>query len=745
MIWASDMFTRHRAWIGAVAALVSLVALLGAGRTQIDDVPSSIFRSDDAEFARLESMFEHFGTDDGDCLVLLEGEDLFGVEAVALIDRLETRLAALDGIGDVWSLADVFTFEGVRPVPLLPATDASEEERAEAASRAKGHPAAEGLLLAPGGEAMILIARLAGSHLSISDMRPRVEAIREVLAEEHTDSLRLSLTGVPPLRVVIFDAITHEQQVFPPLSALTGILIGLFLFRRIAPVALTMAASMMAALWALGFMGWVNEPLNLLTAELPLLVMVIAYTDAIHLMIETLREREAGATRMEAAAGAIRLLGLPCALTSLTTAIGFGSLIISRVDVIRDYGGLFSAAVAMSFVCVLTVVPLGSSFFLRPAKRRSMAERYAGLRAPTEAIIRKVLDHATPVAWMGVAVIGTCLALALQLVPENRLTEATPPGDPATEALHRLEGHFGGVLATAVLIEWDEAEDWREHRDAIAAVEGVLEEHPFTFAPRSILSWEALIPEVLRGPNALSLLPAELRTRFLREDLGLALVTTQVPDSGSAVCDPAYAEINERLAEVREAYPGLEIHLTGTGYLARRNVNIIIVDFAIGLALAALVIFVVLGFAFRSWKLGALSLVPNAFPVVFAAAGLYVFGLELQVASVLAFTVLLGIAVDDTIHFTCRYQRERQEGRDVDTALVNAFVGVGRALIMTTIILGAGFGVTLFSILPTSRLFSLIVVTGLFAALIGDLILLPAVIKAWGSRKPQQESPTAES
>ncbi len=109
--------------------------------------------------------------------------------------------------------------------------------------------------------------------------------------------------------------------------------------------------------------------------------------------------------------------------------------------------------------------------------------------------------------------------------------------------------------------------------------------------------------------------------------------------------------------------------------------------------------------------------------------------MELQVPSVLAFTVLLGIAVDDTIHYVSRYKRELAAGRGVDDALVQAFLGVGRALLMTTLVLGVGFGVTLFSALPTSRLFALIIITGLVAALVGDLLLLPAAIKAFGGRR----------
>lgn len=730
---AAELFVRHRAWVGAAAALVSLVALFGASRTTIDDVPSSIFRSDDEHYARLEQMFEEFGTDDGDCLVVVEGEDLLGPAGVALLRTLDAQLRALEGVAEVWSVDDLMVIEGLFPRPLLPGPDAGPEEYEAAARRVQEHPLAGDLLVAANEAAAVVVVRLEGAHLPIRVLREQVTAIQGVLEGLRTPDFDVRLTGVPPMRVTIFDTITREQVLFPPISAVLGGLIGLLIFRRIGPVLITMAASGVAALWALGLMGLVGQPINLLTAQLPLLMLVIAYTDAIHLMIDTLRARRAGLSRIDAAARSIADLGLPCALTSLTTAIGFGSLIVSRVEVIQRFGAVFAAAVAMSFVVVLTVVPLASSLWLRDSQRPSMASRYARLHVPAERLIRWVLQRPRRVTAAGVVFIGVGLALALQLVPENRLTEATPAGREDVQALAALEEHFGGALAASVLVEWDPERSWEEPalRELLAGVTAALERNPLTKAPRSVLDLERLLPAGV----GLTLLPQPLVQRFLRADLGHALVHARVPDAGTAECDAGYAALEEELEALRSAHPDVSLEVTGTGYVARRNVNIIIRDFALGLGLAALVIFIVLGFAFRSLRLGALSLLPNAFPIVFAAAGLRVAGLELQVPSVLAFTVLLGIAVDDTIHFVSRYRRELRAGLGEDDALVQAFLGVGRALAMTTIVLGVGFGVTLLSALPTSRLFALIVVSGLFAALIGDLLLLPAAIKGFGRRR----------
>ena len=105
-------------------------------------------------------------------------------------------------------------------------------------------------------------------------------------------------------------------------------------------------------------------------------------------------------------------------------------------------------------------------------------------------------------------------------------------------------------------------------------------------------------------------------------------------------------------------------------------------------------------------------------------------GIELQIAAVLAFTVCLGIAVDDTIHILAQFQAERKAGHEVGEAAVRSFLHVSRALIATTAVLLCGFGVMFLSTITTSVLFALIATIGILAALVGDLLILPAVLTA---------------
>ena len=190
------------------------------------------------------------------------------------------------------------------------------------------------------------------------------------------------------------------------------------------------------------------------------------------------------------------------------------------------------------------------------------------------------------------------------------------------------------------------------------------------------------------------------------------------------------------LREVVADHPQVRLHLTGTGFVARTNVNVIIEDFALGLWVAALTIVFVLAAAFRSLRLGLLSVIPNAFPLAVAGSVLTALGLELQVSSVLAFTVCLGIAVDDTIHLVSRYREERLRGRAPEEAAVRAVTAVGRALVITTLVLVGGWAMLLLSEVPTTQLFGLIGLVGLTAALVGDLVLLPAMLVAFDRGDP---------
>ena len=741
------LFVTHRAWVGVACAVFSLLALFGASRLQIDDVPSSLFRSQDEAYALLEEVFRDFGTDDTDCLVVLEAEQMISPEGVAVMRALDRRLGEIPEV-EAFSMADVLVFDGaLLPRPLLPLADGQPEAFDRARELAQAHPLVGDQLLSKDGRMALVVARVGGADVPISVLRRRLDAVRQIVEEVTANSpVRARLTGVPAIRVVIFENLEREQRLFAVLGALVGLLVALVIFQRPGPVVITSVASMMAGFWAAGFMGLVGQPMNLLTSGLPMMVMMIAFTDAMHLMIDTLRSRQQGLTSVEAAAHSIRDLGLPCALTSLTTAVGFGSLAVSRVEIIQTFGTFFAASVIMTFFVVLTFVPLLSSIVLRKSQRASLASRFSGLQGPAERLIRWVVRRARVVAALGVLLTLALLVVGLRLRPDNRLVESTPRGSDTVAALYDLEAHFGGVLSANVLVEWPSQARFPDPEvlTVLGEVRRVLRESPFVHGTLSVLDLLEALPAGGGTPERaglLKFLPDGLLERFLCPERRRALVTARVPDANSQTAQPAYDALEAALSQVRSMHPDYGIYLTGTGVVAHRNVNLMIVDFSMGLGIAALVIFGMLSIAYRSLRIGLISLLPNAFPLVVAAATLVFLGRELQIASAIAFTICLGIAVDDTIHFLSRFRRELALDGDVEEAVVRAFLAVGRALVVTTAVLVGGFSVMFLSVIPTTQLFALIGIVGMLAALVGDLFLLPAILVIFAVRDPRALRP----
>ena len=146
------------------------------------------------------------------------------------------------------------------------------------------------------------------------------------------------------------------------------------------------------------------------------------------------------------------------------------------------------------------------------------------------------------------------------------------------------------------------------------------------------------------------------------------------------------------------------------------------------LLIAIVVIVVLIGLALRSAFSALVSILPNLLPIAVASSALYLAGSGLQMTSVVAFTIGFGIAVDSTIHVLVRYRLARARNPDVAAAMSETITTIGPVLMVSTVVLTFGIGVTLLSTIPVLGLFGQVCGLVLVAALVGDLLFLPAII-----------------
>jgi predicted RND superfamily exporter protein len=310
-------------------------------------------------------------------------------------------------------------------------------------------------------------------------------------------------------------------------------------------------------------------------------------------------------------------------------------------------------------------------------------------------------------------------------------------------------------LSSYVVVEWPEQHKLSSHQvlQAVADVHTILGDERDLGSPFSVLNVLAALPH-RRGQLAgavpyLSRVPPELRATLVQPDLRKVAVRVQTPDSGCRALKPVFERIEAKVqALLREKHAGFRISLTGSPVVAARNIRLVIVDLCRSLTLASVIIFGVMTIVFRSVRRGLISVLPNAFPLA-AAAALLVFLRDsaLEMSSVITFSVCLGIAVDDTIHFISRFDRELKAGREVPEAVQQSVAKVGAALVVTTLTLLGGFGAGVFSELPALRSFAVLSCAALTAALFADVLILPALLVWFGQSRREQgpKSPSASS
>ena len=739
---ATDLFFRCRAAVALAVGVITLIACYGVSQISINDNLADIFKADNPDYRQLVQFFDEFGADDSECVVVLQADDLFSRESIAAVRRLADGLDALPDVDRVYSILDIRRRAlGKVYVPLVPKDGADDEAFARARERALKHPLVLGHLLSEDGKTMLLSARLAGGAVSTAEIRPTVKRIGRVVdASIGGTTIRASITGLPQLRADIYDCIQSEEIKFGVVGLIVAVGIAIFLFRRPVAVMIVCVPPVLGTFWTLGALGLAGESINTFNSILPTLVMVVGFTDAVHFMMDIRRSRQQGLSRQDAAAMSLRHLFLPCLLTSVTTAIGFGSLVVAQIDVIQRFGIACAAGAILNFFAVVPLVPLLVSTRLG----KYVAD--GNVHSSTEAHAHRFLDpvvgwithHAKTITVAASLITVGLVLLATRLEPDNRIYNGIPAHSSSYRSLCHCDEVFGGALFTYVVVDWPEEHDLDspEVLEALVDVHNVLGRPSELGMPFSVVNLLLALPHpknrLASAVKYLDSVPDDVVERFVRRDLGKAVVNVQTPDLGARALAPVYADLEAELRLLEEEYPGFQLNLTGSTVVGSRNVNLMIVDLSRSLALAAVVIFIVISVSYRSVRFGLLSILPNVFPLVCAAAILWLRGGSLEMAAVTTFSVCLGIAVDDTIHLISRYCVERKHALGVHDAVRRAVGKVGAALTVTTLTLVGGFGAGLLSELPAIRLFSLLASVALITALAAVVLVLPALLLCFG-------------
>ena len=723
-----------------ILAILCVAAFFGLERIKIDDSLSQLFRSNTKEFRQYEEVTKRFPATEFDVLVVIEGKSLLARSSLEKIRDLVTDIQLVDGTRGIISLfsARQAPEPGKLPAALFPETLPEGAAYDKFIETVKTNEILRGKLLSDDGTLALIVLSLDPAVVASKRLGPVVGEIRKLLSDtvQGTDLIG-QLSGVPIMQLEIRNAVARDGIIYNVAGVLAGCLIAIVFFRRISFMVIAAFPPILAILLSLGTLGWFGFSLNMFLNVMTPLIMVISFSDSMQLTFAARDRLIAGEDKVTAFRNAILVVGPACVLTHCTAGLSFVALMFSNSDLIRAFGEAGLTATVIALVAVLSLVPLFGVLLVR--REQVFAEKIKAADWGVNALRAfcawiAVRMTARPALWsaIGFLVVASLTVVYINLEPRYRLADQVPDKKQAVEASGRLDAKLTGANPIDILIEFPKGKNLydAESLQTIAEVHSTIEK---TAGVGNVWSVETLRrwlaekvgkTDVATLKQYVDLLPAYLTRRFIAEPLDAVIVSGRVPDLDSSDILPVVEKLDATLEDVRKKHPGYEIAVTGLSAIAARNSANMIGKLNAALTVEFLFVAVFIGLAFRSVVVMLVSILPGIFPVVMSGTVLWAIGEGLQFASVVALIVSFGLGLSATIHFLNRLRLENTPDTTAEAAVERATILVGPALILTTVVLACGLVVTVFSDLPSLRLFGWLSAFAMIAALIADLFIL---------------------
>lgn len=749
MHFLSALAVKRPVAVALCAVLLSALAVGGLMRLGFDDGMESAFAGQTQTFANFTTNRERFTPAEGDLAVSFRAQTALSGAHLQTIRSFTLDAAFAPHVDSTLSLFALRTppLPGSPSQPLMPLDLAGSNDIAALLEAARQHPLGGERLVSQDLRQVLVLVTLRPGEGGLESARETITLLEGLIAEISNDDPSLSavLTGIVPIRQIVIDGLLRDLVMLNIIGVCLGSLICVIALRSMMLALLTGIPSAIALLWSLGAMGLLGLEINTLTNAVPVLVLVLALCDSLHLTYEVRRRAALHDDLTDAIREAVVRIAPACALTSFTTAIAFAALLISPSELVRSLGWAGVMATLISLFAVLLVHPLvyrGVSRsgllggMLRAQLSRPPARSFTALQG--HGLWRFAIRNARAVAALSLLVLVVALGLFSMARPEYSLLENVSPNNTALQALRQVNATMTPTAAIDLPVQL--SGDGNADLERIVAVEAAARATlPGTTSTSltDLVQWAGLSVEAASLDDLapiLDHLSQTQRLRYLSEDGGWALVRLYVPDNGAQATQAMLAALQDGVQlALNEAEPGSILVGAPTGLLVMSSsasldmIGHLNISFTVAVLAAGLFVAVWFGNALY----GLVALVPNVLPIVCIGAWLFLNGNGLQFSSAIAMTIAFGIAVDDTVHVLNRLRLTAPPGRPFDRQAVRqVFADLSPILVTTTLVLSFGMLGTQISAIPTIAYFGILCIFIFALALLAVLVVLPAIMIA---------------
>lgn len=745
--------------LGNLIAIILLTAFMGykAIDVHLSYEMAQMLPASDTTSRAYEKFKATFGQDGAVLFIGIKDEKLFTLSEFNDWLGLTENLRRVDGVQEVLSIGKLYTLEkndSSRKFDFKPVFEGKPQSQAELDSLRKkifDLPFYDGLIINKETNATLMMLTLDKSRLN---NKSRISLVRDIETEveafSNKHNLKVHYSGMPYIRTKTMKMVQNELLMFMLLSMLVASIALYLFFRSFKAVLFPMLIVVISVIWSMGTLGILNYEITILTGIIPPLLVIIGVENCIFLLNKYHHEFREHGNKVLALSRVVVRTGNATFLTNLTTATGFAAFIVTGNKLLVEFGIVAAINIMVVFVLSIFLIPILYSYLAPPEVRHTKHLDNKYTTRIIEKVVYLVQNHRKAIYI--VTLVGIVLAAVgvSRLKTTGNVVDDIPQGHPMYVDLLFFEEEFKGILPFEISI------DTRKPRGVmqmstiqkISDLQDTLALYPEFSKPLSVAelvkySKQAFYngnPEMYSIPNnqernfILQYLPSlktgkkTILNSFVDTSLSKTRISVQMANIGTRDIQRIKDDLQPKIDSIFNP-DKYDVELTGTSIVFLKGTDYLVHNLITSLILAVIAIGILLGLLFTSFKMVAVSLVPNLLPQLMTAALMGFLAISIKPSTILIFSIALGISVDNAIHFLSRYRLALKHNNwNIKDAVLSALRETGFSMMYSSIVLFLGFSIFTLSTFGGTQSMGFLVSFTLLIALFSNILLLPSLL-----------------
>lgn len=758
----------NHCWLALILVMAVLLPVLAQiPNLTMDTSNEGFFKADDQVLIDYNEFRDQFGKDEF-IIIALTGENVFSLEFLKKLRQLHNDLEQnVPYLDEVTSLVNIRNTRGEEDELIvedfLEHWPQDENDLAILRKRAYENTLYENFVINKEGTiATIIIKPLAcnpeskelrrdeGTCQPMTNVQNRemIGSITPILAKYNNSDFSIDISGLPV--VIEYLNITLEKDlalIIPMIFVVVVFFLGL-LFRRLSGILYPIIIFIFTLLSAIGVMAALKLPMTNVTTILPSFILVISICDSVHILALFYPEYQKEKNRETAIVNAMRHAGLPILMTSLTTAGGLASFAAAKIAPIADLGIVIPIAVFLALFYTIFLIPALLALF--PVKFK---DQHEAKKQQLDRYFTTLAKFSCERQWLIISFFSVILMISVMGISnlrfEHNALKWFPEDSTIRQATERIDREMRGTISIDIVIDTGKADGLydlefiKSLEDAavkfskyetselfvgkVLALSTVLKEtnralhgndEKYYKIPdnRELVAQELFLFQLSGSDDLEDLVDQQFRkTRF----------SMRVPYRDTSKYRNFVADVE---SDFKERFPGCTITITGVNALFVEILNNVMVTMARSYTIALLLISLMMIVMLGKLRMGLFSMIPNLFPIFMIMGLMGWLGIPLDFGTVLIGSITIGLIVDDTIHFLHNFGKYYDHYGDPEKATAKTLKTVGRAMLVTSLVLIGGFLCNLSSELALNKNSGILIASTIFVALITDFLLVPAIL-----------------